>query len=131
MSNQINLEQIANGAVAEKLNLELQKVFANIVDPNTDHKKARKVSMTMTLKANENRGLASVQVDVKSTLAPSKGVETQFIIDMDPQGNDVGAELKSGIPGQTYFDGDAVKTDVGQPVEEVEKAHSAKVVQFK
>ena len=127
----INWEQFAGGAVAEKLNVELQKVLTNIADPNTDHKKARKVQMTMTLKANEQRGLATVQVDVKSTLAPSKGVETQMMIDFDSKGNVVGAELKSGIPGQTYFDGESVRTDVGDPVEKVESAHSAKVVQFK
>ncbi|KOP78637.1 replication terminator protein [Lysinibacillus sp. FJAT-14745] len=132
MQNQmINLDNFAGGAVTEKLNAELQKVLANIADPNTDHKKARKVSMTMTLKANESRGLATVTVDVKSTLAPSKGVETQMMIDFDSKGNVVGAELKSGIPGQTYFDGDGVKTDTGEPVEKVENAQPLKVVQFK
>lgn len=132
MSNQmINLESFAGGALAEKLNIELAKVLTNIADPNTDHKKARKVQMTMTLKANEQRGLATVMVDVKSTLAPSKGVETQMMIDFDGKGNVVGAELKSGIPGQTYFDGQDVKTDIGEPVEKVEAEKSSKVVNFR
>lgn len=127
----IDLNKFAGGAVAEKLNMELQKVLANIADPNTDHKKARKVSLTLTLKANEQRGLAVVMADVKSTLAPSKGVETQMMIDMDGQGNVVGAELRSGIPGQTYFDEEGVKTDTGHPVESVESSQSSKVVNFK
>ncbi|RND00267.1 replication terminator protein [Lysinibacillus halotolerans] len=127
----INLDSFAGGALAEKLNIELQKVLTNIADPNTDHKKVRKVQMTMTLKANEQRGLATVMVDVKSTLAPSKGVETQMMIDLDGKGNVVGAELKSGIPGQTYFDNEGVKTDTGQPVESIEETKPTKVVQFK
>ena len=132
MPNQmVNLDTFAGGAVAEKLNIELQKVLTNIADPNTDHKKARKVQMTMTLKANEQRGLATVVVDVKSTLAPSKGVETQMMIDFNASGEVVGAELKSGIPGQTYFDNDGVKTDTGEPVEKVETDKSSKVVNFR
>lgn len=130
MSNAINWEAFAGGAMAEKLNAELQNVLNNIADPNTDHKKARKVQMTMTLKANENRGLATVVVDVKSTLAPSKGVETQMLIDFDVTGNVVGAELKSGVPGQTYFDGNEVRTDKGEPIEPEVKP-SGKVVNFK
>lgn len=130
MTNQINWESFAGGAMAEKLNQELQKVINNIADPNTDHKKARKVQMTMTLKANEQRGLATVLVDVKSTLAPSKGVETQMLIDFDNSGNVVGAELKSGVPGQTYFDGQDVRTDTGEPIEP-ERKSTGKVVNFK
>lgn len=127
---QINLNEFAGGALAEKFNIEMQRVLENIADPNTDHKKKRKVTVTLTLESNENRNLTNVMVDVKSTLAPSKGVETQLMVDYTPNGQVVGAELKSGIPGQTYFDGEQVKTDTGQPVEEVEKK-SNKVVNFK
>ena len=47
---------------------------------------------------------------------------------MDQNGNLVGQELASGIQGQFYMDlqGD-VKTDVGQPVEEVEKEQNQAV----
>ena len=61
----IDLNTFASGALAEKVNIELQKVLENISDPNTDHKKARKVTVTMTLKANERRNLANVLVDNK------------------------------------------------------------------
>lgn len=126
---QINLNEFAGGALAEKFNFEMQRVLENIADPNTDHKKKRKIQINLTLESNEKRNLTNVLVDIKSTLAPSKGVETQIMVDYSPNGV-VGAELKSGIPGQTYFDGEGVKTDTGEPVEEVEK-QSSKIVQFK
>ena len=92
----IDLNTFASGALAEKVNIELQKALDNIADPNTDHKKARKVTVSITLKANEKRNLANVIVDTKSTLVPAVGVETELIIDYTPDGKITGAELKSG-----------------------------------
>ena len=42
MEKFINLEELAGGAVAEKVNVELGKVLANMMDVNTDAKKKRK-----------------------------------------------------------------------------------------
>ncbi|MEK3974512.1 MULTISPECIES: RusA family crossover junction endodeoxyribonuclease [unclassified Psychrobacillus] len=36
----------------------MQIALDNIADPNTDHKKARKVTVSLTRKANEKRNLA-------------------------------------------------------------------------
>lgn len=130
MQQMIDLNTFANGALAERLNIEIQKAIENIADPNTDPKKARKVHVTLTLKTNENRTLSTVHIDTKTTLAPAKGVETEIMINLTPDGKVVGAELKSGIPGQTYFDGEKVRTDTGTPVEEIEE-QSNKVVKFK
>lgn len=123
MSNvtKINTETFASGAMAEKLNVELQKVMENIADPNTDAKKTRKVTLTLTLKPDENREIISVSVDTKSTLAAAKGVSTTMLLGTDNAGKVVSRELASGVPGQTYFDGEGVvRNDEGNPVEEVE-----------
>lgn len=131
MKKIIDLNTFANGALAEKVNIELQKVLENISDPNTDHKKARKVTITMTLKANERRNLANVLVDAKSALSPSVGVESELIIDFTPEGDITGAELKSGIPGQAYISNDGEVLDhLGKPIP-AEEPVNKKVVQFK
>lgn len=118
----INTETFAAGAMAEKLNIELQKVMENIADPNTDAKKARKVTLTLTLKPDENREIISVAVDTKCALVAAKGVSTTMLLGTDNAGKVVSRELASGIPGQTYFDGEGVvRNDEGKPVEEVEK----------
>jgi len=127
----IDLNKFANGALAEKVNNELQKVLENISDPNTDHKKARKVTVTMTLKANERRNLANVIVDAKSTLSPAVGVESELMIDLTTDGKITGAELKSGIPGQAFIgDNGEILDDKGKPIP-AEKPKNEKVVQFK
>ncbi|MGE7977331.1 replication terminator protein [Psychrobacillus sp. NPDC093200] len=131
MNKIIDLNTFASGALAEKVNIELQKALDNIADPNTDHKKARKVTVSITLKANEKRNLANVVVDTKSTLVPAVGVETEILIDYAPDGQVTGAELKSGIPGQSFISNDGEILDhLGQPLP-AEEPTNKKVVQFK
>lgn len=131
MKQIIDLNSFASGALAEKVNIELQKALDNIADPNTDHKKARKVSVTITLKANALRNLANVIIDTKSTLVPAVGVETELIIDYTKDGKITGAELKSGIPGQAFISDDGeILDDKGKPLP-VEEPTNKKVVQFK
>ncbi|MGG4444519.1 replication terminator protein [Brevibacillus fortis] len=115
------LDDFANGALTEKFNTEAQRVLENIADPNTDPKKARTITMTITLKADENRELAMVDINTKASLAPSKGVQTKIIMGRDRQGKVEAAELKSGAVGQTYI------TDEGDFADD----KGNKVVQFK
>ena len=119
---QINLERFADGALAEKVNIELQKVMENIHDPNTDAVKQRKVVITLTLKPDENREIIATNVDTKCTLAPAKGVATTMLLGTDALGKVVGRELASGAPGQTYFTDDGVlRNDEGEELETKEK----------
>lgn len=120
MPNQtkINLETFANGALAEKTNIELQKVMDNIFDPNTDATKVRKVTITLTLKADEKREIIATNVDTKCTLVAAKGVATTMLLGTDTSGKVVGRELASGAPGQTYFTDDGqLRNDEGELLE--------------
>lgn len=125
--NEINWSTFAGGGMAEKLSRALHDVLKNISNPNTSPTAARKITMTMKLSANKERNLSNVEIEVKSTLAPEQGVETQLLIGIDPQGNIIGNELKSGVPGQTYFDEKGTYTDTGEPIEPEE---SGKIVKF-
>lgn len=74
--------------------------------------------MSVTLKPNEERTLAEFAVQSKASLIPPKLITTSIIIDRDNEGNVVGAELKSGQKGQTYFDKDGtVRDDKGNLVQ--------------
>lgn len=113
----INLSNFANGAVAERFNIELQKVLENIADPNTDPKKARKLTLTVTVKADENRDIANVSIQTKTNLAPAKEIETKIIMDYDTSGKVVGAELQSGAKGQLFIDKEGdIADDTGRKV---------------
>ena len=101
--SKISLADLAEGAVEERFNQELSRVLANIADPNTDPKKARKVTVTVTLKADENRDIVSTTIDAKSTVAPAIAISTKFVLGQDSKGRVVGQELKSGAKGQTFI----------------------------
>lgn len=128
----INVGDLAGGAVGERLNIELQRAAENIMDPNTDWKKARKVQLTITLNPDENRDIALVSIDAKTTLAPARGVATKLVIGKDNAGKAVAAELKSGVKNQTYLEDDgSVRTDKGDPIDERSPVSGGNVVSFK
>lgn len=116
MPNMVDLNNFADGGLAEKFNDELQKVLENIADPNTDPTKVRSVTVTVSLKGDKKRELANTTIRATSKLAPYEDIETQIIMDRDSKGKVVGKELKSGIPGQTYFDEEGVYEDDGKKI---------------
>ena len=125
-----DLSEIADGEVQVKLNRALQQVADNILDPNTDPTKKRKVQLNISISPNEKRDASDVTIEVKTTLAPEVGVPTTMLLGRDINGKVHVNELKSGAPGQTYIDPDdgKAKTDTGEPVEEVEKEEKRKVI---
>ncbi|GAA5361355.1 hypothetical protein BOVMAS03_14600 [Streptococcus uberis] len=126
----LDLSAIGEGGLQEKVDKELEKVFDNILDPNTDTKTARKLTITLTMKPDDTRQTVATGMEVKSTLAPQTGVATTVLVGQK-DGKVYANELKSSIPGQMYFDekGD-VRTDIGQPVEELEKGINEDVIDF-
>lgn len=119
----LNLSELSNGAIQEKIDRELKKVMQNILDPNTDFNKARKVSITISMSANEQRNSITTDVAVKSTLAPQKSVSTTVLVGRNENtGRIQAAELLSNAPGQTFIDVEdgVLKTDTGTPIDEIE-----------
>jgi hypothetical protein len=117
MSKMINLTEFADGAVAERVNIELQKVLENLADPNTDPKKVRTVTVKISMKGDEKRDLANVTVTAATKLAPAKDIETKIVLDRDGRGKVVGQELKSGVKGQVFIDQDGdVAEDTGEKI---------------
>jgi len=103
MSNDINLEKFAGGALAEKFNVGLKEVLENIADPNTDARKKRKMTVELEFKSDEERELSMVDIVVKTKLAPNMPVATKIIIDKDGQGGIVASEYNNQVKGQRYM----------------------------
>ncbi|MBY7115167.1 replication terminator protein [Bacillus sp. 17RED48] len=113
----IDLNSLADGAVAEKVDAEFQRVLKNMADPNTDPTKARSITLTLTFKGNKKREIWDCTSKVSSKLVPAKEVESTFIVGRDNGGDVIGRELYSGVKGQMYIDGEGdVATDVGGKV---------------
>ena len=109
----LDLSQIGDGGLQEKVDKELERVIANILDPNTETKTARKLAITLTMKPDDTR-------------------QTVATVLVGQEGSQVYAnELKSNMPGQTYFDDKAIlRTDVGEPIEDIEKGINNDVIDF-
>ncbi|EGS38118.1 hypothetical protein HMPREF9102_0399 [Limosilactobacillus oris F0423] len=119
-----NLSEVAEGGVQVKLNRALKEVATNILNPNTEAKKKRKVTLTITVSPNDKRDAADTVIEVKTSLAPEIGVASTMLLGMDNKGQPHVNELKSGVRGQEYIDTETgeVKTDTGEKVDDVEKA---------
>lgn len=114
---EFNLKEIANGAVQELFENDLNKILDNIQDPNTSLKKGRKLTINFTFKPlGEDRDMVTVEIDTKSVLAPVEGISTQILIDKN------GSKLNA-----VEFNKDAMK---GQMVIEDLKQEE-KIVNFK
>lgn len=97
----INLEEFAGGALAEKINQALREVTENVQDPNTKATAKRKITCTFTFSPSEQRDLVATSIDVKSTLAPSMGIATAFVMGKDITTNEVDyREYSKQVRGQ-------------------------------
>lgn len=72
---EVTLGGIASGAAAEQFDAELQAVVGNILDPNTDEKKAREIHLVLKLAPDkEDRSRVAYSVEVYSKLSRAKAV---------------------------------------------------------
>ena len=117
MSNMINLEKFASGALAEKFNLAYQEVLENILDPNTEFKIKRKLTLELTFILTDDRELSIVEIATKTKLAPNTPTSTKILIDRDGHGGIVASEYEKQLPGQRYMQ---VDEDTGELLTEVD-----------
>jgi hypothetical protein len=99
-TREISLLNIAEGSIMEQVNVETARVLANILDPNTDPKTERKITITIAFKADENRELIDCKASVVSKLSAYKQVTSRLFAGLDADGNPTASELFSNHPGQ-------------------------------
>ena len=87
----MTVENMYSGGVVERIHEEIARVLANIADPNTPAKKARKVKMEMTIKPNEHRNMAEVIVSTSSAICAPEPIETSIFIGHDPRTGEIDA----------------------------------------
>ena len=116
------ISELAHGAIQEKLDGELKKVFENIHDPNTKAEAKRSITIKLEFSPDENRQAIKLISDFSTKLANVEGVSTTVLTGKNLRSGVIEAkELKSGTPGQTYmdFENSMVRTDTGEPVDVV------------
>ena len=101
MSKNFSIESLADGAIAEQVNVAIGKVLENIADLNTPYKIKRKLNIVLVFDADESREMSEVGVTINAKLAPATPTKTRILIDRDNKGKIVGAEYRKQIKGQT------------------------------
>ena len=124
------LSALANGAIQEKLDVELGKIFDNIHDPNTKAEDKRTVTIKLEFVPDENRQTVKLNSNIAVKLANVRDVAVTVLTGKDLVNGKIEAkELKSNIPGQTYFDDDLTpRTDVGEPIDVIEREEQRKII---
>lgn len=100
----LNFDTLANGALKERFNDAMSEVLSNIVDPNTEAKKVRKITLTLSFHPNEKRDFSNISFTVKPTLVPPVAVDTKIFIDRDLKGKVIAAEVHKILPGQMVIE---------------------------
>ncbi|MDX9785475.1 MAG: hypothetical protein RBT11_01770 [Desulfobacterales bacterium] len=79
-TNTVSLATLNDGAVIEAVDIALQRVFDNIVDPNTDAKTVREVTLKIKIKPSDDRDFGQISYQAVPKLAPDIEQITQVEI---------------------------------------------------
>lgn len=116
----INIEQFSNGELTQQINREMEAVARNIADPNTEAKTTRKITVTITLKPNEQRDFITTSITTKSTLAPTLGAVTALAVGKNLKTGEIEVgEIGNQIPGQMSM-ADVETQQPSGPVQEID-----------
>lgn len=98
--------EMSMGAILERVDYEMEKVLANILDPNTKATGKRKINVCLELVPSADRQTIVVNTVAKSTLCPTEPITTSLFITSQPgTGEMVVAEMTPQVPGQFGMDG--------------------------
>lgn len=113
VQSNINLESLAGGAFAEKLNEALMQVAENIQNPNTEATTKRQIQILIKFAPNKTRQLVSTQISVTTKLAATEAIDTQMIMGVNMRTGQIEiAEYDGQIRGQMSL------SDLQKPAEE-------------
>ena len=96
---------MGHGAIPEIVQREMAAIVANILDPNTDAKKERSITIKFSFKPDANRQYLGMTTSAKSTLAPIKAYESSLFLQQGSDGAVSAQEITEYTPGQIRLDG--------------------------
>lgn len=99
-TREVNILELAQGAIQEQTENEMGKILTNILDPNTNPTATRKLTITVTFKPDENRSVTQLSASAKATTAPIKAITTSLMVGQDRDGKPQAAEILKNDPNQ-------------------------------
>ena len=97
---EISILDMMNGAIGERAAYELTRIMKNCRDLNTEAKKARTLTIKLSIVPTENRDSVAVRAEVSSKLVPVNGALLLGGTDAEP----IVMEYTPQVPGQQSFD---------------------------
>lgn len=121
-TSRINLQKLAGGAFAEKLNEALLQVADNIQNPNTDAVAKREITIKIKFAPNKTRQLVNTTISVTTKLAATEAIDTQMLMGKDLKtGRLEIAEYDGQTPGQmSLFDEPEDDEDLIDELEQIQ-----------
>lgn len=105
IANKKSVLEMAMGAIAEITDYEVERVVANIMNPNTAAKAKRKITITLTFTPDDYRQQIGMDAQAKTSLVPVQPVRTNLCITKGRDGELLLAEMTPQVPGQVDMDG--------------------------
>lgn len=113
--------EIARGEILECVDGQMQAVWENILDTETEATLTRKLTVTILLTPDTNREAVSVRSVTKTTLAPRETAQSRLCITANGK---QAVEMQSGVPGQMGLDGNTqaagIKLRIGKAATRME-----------
>lgn len=117
----LNLNEIAEGALQEKINAAMREVLENMQDPNTPYKVKRGITVKIGFTQTESRGDAVLDVSVETKLAPPSPIQTMMAIGKDLEtGETYAQEYGKQIRGQMSLELDPPVRKIGRDLVDTE-----------
>lgn len=95
--------EMNRGAILERADYELERIFDNIMDLNTPATKARRLNIAIDFKPNDDRTQINHATVVKSTMQPTSPITGSLAIVGDTNGVVQMVEMVPQVPGQLGF----------------------------
>lgn len=103
-----DLSRLMGGAVQERWEDALGRMTRNILDPNTEPRRARKITMVLTIKPTESRDGGEMSFDVKESFAPPTPVKQSVFFDQTDDGTIYATQKLNQVAEQVARCGNAV-----------------------
>lgn len=115
----IELKELASGALQEQFEKAFERVVENLQNPNTPYKNSREIVIKLKFIQNEQRDDVKCGIQVTEKLAPQAPTETSFAIGKNLKTGELYAEeYGRQLKGQTTFDELNVDPNTGELIQE-------------
>lgn len=103
-----SLDQLMDGGVSEQFTSELQRIWTNMFDPNTNPKTKREITLKIGFVPNKNRDAAEMTASVTSKLAAREPLSQTVMMMQHDDGSVTVTEQTRQIAGQIDISGQVV-----------------------